>query len=66
VTPVSFLEWHPKDSILLELTDDERLLDDLVSDTSGQLYDAIKGDARPVCQGAILPVIYLYSLLTLA
>jgi len=59
---VSLQEWHPKDSILVELTDDECLLDGLVSDTSSKLNDAIEGNARLVCQGAILPFVGLQSI----
>jgi len=58
-TPMPCQEWHPKDNILLKLTDDECLLDSLVSDTSGQFYDAIEENVRLVCQGAILSVIWL-------
>jgi len=57
---VSFQERHPEDSVLLKLADDERLPDGLISDTSRQLYYTIEGDARPVCQGVILPVAWFH------
>jgi len=41
---VPLQEQHYKDSLLLELTDNECLLDSLISDMSCQLDDTIKGN----------------------
>jgi len=49
VTLVLLQEWHSEDSILIELSDDKRLLDILAADAPGQLYDTTERDARPVC-----------------
>jgi len=57
VTSVPFQEWHLEDGVLFELTDNKRLLDRLISDASRQLNYTIEGNARPVSQSAILPLV---------
>jgi len=42
----------------LELSDKERLLDGPVMDAPRQLNNAIEGDARPVCQGAMIAFVW--------
>lgn len=58
---VSHQEWHAKDSILFELTDDKRLLDCLISDSTSQLNYAVKGDTRSVRQRAMFSLIQLQA-----
>jgi len=60
---MSFQKQHAEDSILLKLADYKSLLNGLVSNAAHQLYNTIERDARPIGQGAILPVIWFHLVL---
>jgi len=42
MAPVSYQEWHPGDSVLLELADDKHLADRLIADSTSQ-FNTIEG-----------------------